>query len=300
MKATVKKPGKLLDFLLEMMQTSKKTTARQLLKFNGVKLDGNLEKRANRDIQPGQVVEINRVEKPVGDSLGPGGRGVRLLYEDEAILVARKPAGLLSIGTDLEKNKTMHALLFGYVQANEGGRVYAVHRLDRPVGGVMVFAKTSEAKTDLQLNWKDAQKRYVALVAGKPPRPAGRIENWLEEISPQKVVVTDESPRAKFSITEYSTRGMKGDHSLLDINLLTGRRHQIRVHMAHLGCPIVGDRVYGTGIQGSNEIMLFAYSLSFRHPITGKNVTFKADLPKWAARPKKNAARRSGPRTSRG
>lgn len=284
MKATVKEPGLLLDFLLELMQTTKKKTCRQMLKFNGVKVDGVIVKRANFEVTPGQVIEVKRVNKTSANRARSTKDGFRVHYEDKTIIVVEKPAGLLSTSTDHEKNQTMHAQLNEYLQACEGGRAYTVHRLDRSVAGLMVFAKTLSAQTDLQIGWKHANKKYVALVEGLPEKPEGRIETWLEEISSYEVKVSnDASPKAKFSTTEYSTRKTFGNFSLLDINLLTGRRHQIRVHLAHIGCPIVGDPVYGSGARYTHDIRLFAYFLNFRHPGTGRMTTFKVPIPDWDA-----------------
>lgn len=281
MKATVKNPGLLLDFLLEMMRTDKKKSARQLLKFGQVSIDGLVVKRGDATINPGQLVEISKAVKPAEKLTGAPKGAFPVLFEDADIIVVQKPSGLLSIASDFEKKETLQNLLSSYVDRVEGGRVYVVHRLDRNVGGVMVFAKNLQAKSDIQANWDTAQKKYVALVEGKPKQPQGRIETWLEEITPYKVAVAKESPNAKLSITDYSTRKSYEKHSLLDIDLQSGRRHQIRVHLAHLGCPIVGDRVYGTGIPGSNDIFLFAYYLSFRHPTTGRMVNFQAPIPNW-------------------
>lgn len=282
MKATVKESGPLLDFLLEMMQTTKKKSGRQMLKYSHVKVDGATVKLANYPLKPGQVVAIDRENRPPRKLPGTPKGSVRILYEDEAIIVVDKPSGVLSMETDREKDQTMQALLSEYVRTQGGHRVFVVHRLDRNVAGVMVFAKTVEAQTDIQLNWEHASKKYLALVEGVPKEPSGRIETWLEEISVAKVIVTHQSPRAKYSITDYTTRKSKDGVTLLDIKLRTGRRHQIRVHLAHIGCPIIGDRVYGTATPRSKDILLFAYLLSFRHPQTGRMVTFKATLPNWA------------------
>jgi len=292
MKGTVKKPGILLDFMLELMQTTKKKPARQMLKFGGVTLDGKAVKRGAQEVKPGQVVEISRSETPSGILYCSSKSPIQIHYEDKALIVAQKPAGLLSVGTPNEKKQTMHALLYSYVKDKEGGRVFAVHRLDRNVGGLMVFAKTAEVKNSLQGNWEDVEKRYVALVSGKPPAPEGKIETWLDEVAVQKVMVTEKSPHSKYSITEYNTRKNSEAHSLLDINLITGRRHQIRVHLSHIGCPIIGDRIYGKGTHGSNDILLFSYFLSFLHPETQERVTFDIPIPKWDMSGKRRSNRK--------
>lgn len=281
MKAIVKEATQLIDFLCEIMQTSKKAPARNVLKFGAVQVDGEIIKKPNHELAPGQMVQILKqgVETKPQNEEKPSPFAIH--YEDEAIILVHKPAGLLSIGTQHEKRETLHSLLFGYMQSKNGGRVYSVHRLDRFVSGLMVFAKTSEAKTNLQLNWHEASKRYVALVSGIPPEREGRIETWLKEVSTQRVEVCEESEDAKHSITEYKFLRKIHGNALLDINLLSGRRHQIRVHLAHLGYPILGDRVYGKGKAKYPEILLSSYFLRFRHPITGKMQSFEIPKPRW-------------------
>ncbi len=286
MKATVQAVTPLMDFLLKMFGNPSKATVRQKVKYGAVAVDGNVVRRTDIVLEPGQVVEISKVTKPVAEEKETVKTPGHIYHEDESIIIAHKPAGLLTMATDKEKELTLYSLLYSYMAAKQdGGRVFVVHRLDRNVAGLMVFAKTIEAKTDLQLNWDTTEKRYMALVEGRPPQPKGRIETWLEEIGPHKVRVCRESPEAKFSITEYETLKEMEGHTLLDINLLTGRRHQIRVHLAHLGCPIVGDRAYGTPIHGRTEVLLFSYFLRFRHPSTGKYVTFKIPVPKFYKSP---------------
>lgn len=290
MKATVKQQILLMDFLLQALGSSK-NAIRQMLRFSRVTVDDKVVSRADLLLEPGQVVKVGSAVKPEADQKKVGPSEIK--YEDDSIIVVEKPAGLLSISTDREKRETLHSLLYGYMQAKEQGRVYIVHRLDRDVAGLMVLAKTSSAKTNLQLNWDQAQKRYMALVVGKPPEPKGRIELWLEEESTFKMRVTRESETSKLSITEYQVLEELEGHTLLDINLLTGRRHQIRISLAHMGCPIVGDRVYGTPIPFRTEIHLFAYSLSFRHPVTGKILSFKSVVPKsYKTPPKQPKARK--------
>lgn len=280
MKVTVKEQALLLDFLIAMLGSASKNSVRKMLKFGRIKVGDQIVTRSDSPLFPGQLVTIGPVVKRERANREIVRCPTQIKHEDDALIVVEKPSGLLSISTDKEKTKTMHAMLYGYMQARENGRVYIVHRLDRDVSGLMVFAKTSEAKTDLQLNWPTAQKRYAALVLGKPPTPKGRIELWIDEEATHKMRVTKKSETSKFCTTEYQTLKEMDGYSLLDINLLTGRRHQIRLSLAHISCPIVGDRVYGTPIPGHSGILLFAYFLRFRHPTTGKTETFKTPIPK--------------------
>ena len=279
MKVAVKEQIQLLDFLIHALDSPSRNSVRKMLKYDRIKVGEQIVTRPDLLLEPGQLVTIGPASKVERVTKEKSPYSFHVQYEDEAIIVVEKPSGLLSISTESEKAETMHALLYSYMQAHEGGRVYLVHRLDRDVSGLMVFAKTSEAKTNLQLNWDAAEKRYSALVFGSPPTPKGRIELWIEEEAAHKMHVTRQSESSKLCITEYQTiKEMKG-YTLLDITLLTGRRHQIRLSLAHIGCPIAGDRVYGVAIPGRREILLLAYSLRFRHPSTGKMVSYTIPIP---------------------
>jgi len=281
-KITVREPGFLLDCLLQMMQTTKKTTARQMLKHGGVIIDGAVEKRANRPVRPGEVIEINRVDQPAVELLGLGKGPLQIYHEDEAIILVQKPVGLLSTNTDKARGKSLHGLLSDYVKGRGGGRVYVVHRLERNTSGLMVFAKTHQAKVALASRWEKTIARYVALVVGKPRQAAGRIEKPLAgELAKKGTGAGSPPPRTEPAVTAYTTRKSNDGFTLLDIEPVTKHRRQILEHLAGMGCPVVGDRDHGAGIQGRPEIMLFCYYLRFAHPETGKLITFKIPTPNW-------------------
>lgn len=208
--------------------------------------------------------------------------GISIIYEDSAVIVVEKPSGLLTMGTDRDKTRTVHTILNEYVRKGDPRsrkRIYIVHRLDRETSGILVFAKSEQAKNFLQDHWQDADKRYFAVVHGTLSPKEGLISSYLAENSAFSVYSTSDQALGKLSRTEYrvckETRGL----SLLEIHLLTGRKHQIRVHLSEKGHPVVGDSKYGRGRDAGAALALHAGSLSFTHPCSGKRMTFTAGAP---------------------
>ena len=206
-----------------------------------------------------------------------------ILHEDKEILVVVKPAGLLTVGTERDKTRTAHYLLNDYVRKGDPksrNRVYVVHRLDQDTSGLLLFAKSEAAKIFLQEHWERTEKHYLAIVHGRLTLKEGTISSALVENAAQRVYSTPDPAQGKLSTTEYKViqESRKG-FSLVDIHLLTGRKHQIRVHFAELGHPLVGDKKYGNGDLVSNRLALHARSLSFPHPFNGRLMTFDTGMP---------------------
>lgn len=209
-------------------------------------------------------------------------RGLVLLYEDRDILVVDKPAGLLTVGTDREKERTAYFALTDYVRkgaATSRNRIFIVHRLDRETSGVLVFAKNVEAKLCLQRRWDETKKTYLAIVHGKFKKNSDTITTYLAENGAYGVYSTADTTRGKLSHTMYTVLKETKDFALLDVELLTGRKHQIRVHLADQGHSVVGDTKYGRPNRAHRRLALHARSLSLRHPITGDEFTFDAKAP---------------------
>jgi tRNA pseudouridine32 synthase/23S rRNA pseudouridine746 synthase/23S rRNA pseudouridine1911/1915/1917 synthase len=214
-------------------------------------------------------------------------RGLAVIYEDRDIIVVEKPGGLLSIGTDRDKSRTVHTILNEYVRKGNPrsrNRVYIVHRLDRETSGILVLAKSEQAKTFLQGHWQETDKRYLTVVHGSVTPKTGTISSYLTENSAFTVYSTPDPAVGKLSRTEYSVLKEARGFSLLEIRLLTGRKHQIRVHLSEKGHPVVGDRKYGRGNDASATLALHARSISFTHPVNGKRLTFETGIPDFVAR----------------
>jgi len=209
-------------------------------------------------------------------------RGIKIIYEDRDIIVADKVAGLLTMGTDKEKVKTAYYALTNYVKkgnAKSRCRVFIVHRLDRDTSGIIIFAKHYKAKMDLQRNWNNIEKTYLAIVEGKMGKKEGLITSYLAQNKSQVVYSTPNKSIGKLSKTRYKvTRQYKG-LNLLEINPLTGRKNQIRVHLADEGHPVLGDKKYGYKGRYYTRLALHAKSLGIQHPFTGKNMTFCTEMP---------------------
>ena len=211
-------------------------------------------------------------------------RGLTILYEDRSILVVDKASGLLTVSTDTVKENTAYFLLTKYVRkGNERSkhRVFIVHRLDRDTSGVTVFAKTPHAQRYLQEEWQQFQKMYCAVVHGRLPSKEGLITSYLVENRAHKMYSVDDPARGKLARTGYRVLRESQRYSLLEIDLLTGRKNQIRVHLSDEGCPVVGDKKYGEKGRGIKRLMLHAASISIVHPDSKEKMTFTAEVPSY-------------------
>ena len=209
-------------------------------------------------------------------------KGLIILHEDRDILIVDKAPGLLTMGTEREKVATAYYRLTDYVRkgnAKSRERVYIVHRLDREVSGILVFARSVAAKNTLQEQWPQVEKHYLALVHGVPKESEGTFTSYLVEHGVHKVRSTTNKKRGKLSHTAYKVLGQSQGVSLLDINLLTGRKHQIRVHLSENNLPILGDMKYGAKRTGARRLALHAKSIAFDHPHSGKPCFFETRIP---------------------
>lgn len=209
-------------------------------------------------------------------------KGLTFLYEDQDIIVVNKIHGLLTMGTDTEKEKTAYYLLTDYVKKGNSqsrNRIFIVHRLDRDTSGVLIFAKNERVKRYLQDNWKDFSKTYYAVVHGKLSEKEGIITSYLVENKINRVYSINDSTVGKFSKTGYKVLNESDQFSLLEINLFTGTKNQIRVHFSENGHPVAGDKMYGQPDKGVNRLTLHSASLTIKHPFSKKTMTFKTDLP---------------------
>ncbi len=220
-----------------------------------------------------------RHTRPSGKYLS---QGLSVLHEDRDIIVVDKPAGLLTIGTDREKSRTAYFILTDYVRkgvAKSRNRIFIVHRLDRETSGILIFAKNEQAKFRLQDQWQDTKKQYLAVVHGHCEKRADTITSYLAENQARAVYNTTDPRKGKLSHTAYKVLKETKDFSLLEVELLTGRKHQIRVHLAGIGHPVVGDERYGKEHKRQQRLALHARSISFKHPFSGEPLTFETKIP---------------------
>jgi RluA family pseudouridine synthase len=209
-------------------------------------------------------------------------RGLVLLYEDREILVVNKPAGLLTMATDSEKSRTAYFILTDYVRKGHRksrNRIFIVHRLDRETSGILIFAKTIEAKLSLQQHWDTAEKKYLALVHGRMEKEKEIISSYLAENKAHLVYSTSDRSKGRLARTAYRVLKQTRDFAMLEVDLLTGKKHQIRVHLAQIGHPVVGDTKYGKENRRHRNLALHAHSLSVTHPFTSERLTFESAAP---------------------
>ena len=212
--------------------------------------------------------------------------GLVVLYEDKDILVVDKPAGLLTVATEREKSRTAHSLLTDYIRKGCGRsqkRVFVVHRLDRETSGVLIFAKSEEAMLRLKAQWKQTEKKYLAVVRGTCEKNSETITSYLAEDTAYNVYSTTDTTKGRLSRTAYKVLRVTKGLSLLEVELLTGRKNQIRVHLAGIGHPIVGDTKYGSEDGSAPRMALHARWISFRHPFSGERLTFESEVPAFFA-----------------
>jgi 23S rRNA pseudouridine1911/1915/1917 synthase len=204
---------------------------------------------------------------------------VEILFEDEDLIVVEKPSGLLTIATAKEKQRTLYALLYSYLKGQRPPeKLFIVHRLDREASGLLVFAKQESAKFNLQQQFKlhNARRTYLAVVEGRIGRDEWALDSFLAENAAYRCYSTRDRRQGKHAITHVKVLKRTAERTLVEVRLETGRKHQIRVHLAEQGHPIVGDKTYGSRTDPLHRLALHASKLAFRHPRTGESMEFHA------------------------
>ena len=207
---------------------------------------------------------------------------IPVIYEDDAVIVIDKPAGVLTMATETERERTAYAFLRARAKTKRPPqKIFIVHRLDREASGLLVFAKTVEAKDYLQSQFKNhsAGRIYRAVVEGNVTPEEFTIRTFLDENRAFRGYSTQKHGAGKLAVTHVRVLKRKARTTLIEIRLETGRKHQIRVHLAERGYPIVGDKSYGTGRTKANRLALHGVRLEFQHPATGKRMTFESHPP---------------------
>lgn len=275
---TVSEPTTLLPFLLASVKGKSRNNVKSLLSRRLVAVDGAPVSRFDTPLAPGQQVSILSSSAPRADALP-----FPLLYEDERLIVVNKPAKLLSVATDKEKIRTAYHIVTDYVKARRvDDRIFVIHRLDRDTSGVLMFARDPETKELFQSRWNDiiTRRGYLAVVEGTPTPAQDTIRSFLVETDTHLSFSGQPGKGAKEAVTNYQVVKSGSGYALLDVSIETGRKNQIRVHMKEMGHPVVGDKQYGARTNPIGRLCLHANELSFTHPATGEQVTFKAKMPR--------------------
>lgn len=241
------------------------------------------DRRADYTIQHSQLNIMQKVQK---DFKSPAKKhqpkGLSILYEDRDILVVDKISGLLTISTDKQRDNAAYYLLNTYVRKGNQksrNRIFIVHRLDRETSGIIVFAKNENSKRYLQANWHEFEKKYYAVVHGSLAKKEGVITSYLAENRAYKMYSVGDPEKGKLASTGFKVLREANNFSLLEINLLTGRKNQIRVHLSELGCPVAGDKKYGKKDNNIKRLTLHAARITILHPYTKEKISFETKIP---------------------
>lgn len=274
----VKTECELLEFLLLTFKDQSRNSVKSLLSSHRVSIDGAPISQFNFKLYPGDVVIITKdpIKKKIRKDLP-------IIFENDEMIVINKPSGLLSVPSDKEKGSTAYRMVTDYVQQkNRRNRIFIVHRLDEDTSGVLMFVKDKKLCDLLQDNWNDLMKKrgYIAIVEGLMEEKNKTIKSYLVKNSQNLMYSSKKKGEGQFAITHYKVIKENENYSMLDVNIDTGRKNQIRVHLGELGHHVIGDDKYGNPSNPLNRLGLHAYELQFIHPVSKKVMTFSAPVPK--------------------
>ncbi len=270
-------PTQLIAFVMEKMHGMSRNRAKALITNRVVLVNNAITTHPLAELKPGDVVQLDRSKNKKAFH----SKELDIVFEDPYMLVIDKQPGLLSMSNN-SRQQTVQNVLNRYLEKGGGRNTsHLVHRLDRDTSGLMVYAKDVQTQQSLINGWQElvTDRRYLALVEGEFEQPRGRVQSWLTE---DKKFITHSSPvdnGGKFAVTHYNVLASSNGYSLVECELETGRKNQIRVHMADLGHPVVGDHKYGSNQDPMRRLGLHAYMLCFTHPVTGKHLRFETPVP---------------------
>lgn len=268
----------LLPFLFETLKDRSKTDVRSLLKNRHVAIKGKAVTQFDTPLLPGDQVEINfgraffKFKNPQ----------VRIVFEDEWIVVIEKASGLLSVANDRVREKNAFEIVREYVRhSNPDANLYVCHRLDQYTSGLLIFAKDEGFMNELRQNWDFyvKERKYICVTERIPEREEDTIESLLTQNDRMQVFSTNDETKGKLAVTHYRVLRTHGRFAMLDVEIFTGKKNQIRVHLSEMGCPIAGDTKYGAQTNPAGRLMLHNYRLAFIHPITGELLRFSLPTP---------------------
>ena len=273
----VVEPVQLIVFVMEKMHGMSRNRAKALISNRVVLVNNAITTHPLAELKPGDVVQLDRSKHKKSFHC----KELDIVFEDPYLFIIDKHPGLLSMSNN-SRQQTVQTVLNRYLEKGGGRNTsHLVHRLDRDTSGLMVYAKDVQTQQSLINGWQQlvSDRRYLALVEGEFQQTRGRIQSWLTE---DKKFVTHSSPvdnGGKYAVTHYNVLASSNGYSLVECELETGRKNQIRVHMADLGHPVVGDRKYGSDEDPMRRLGLHAYMLCFTHPVTGKHLRFETPVP---------------------
>lgn len=274
----VEREQPLLEFLLEKVKGQSKSKIKATLQGHGVLVGKTCVTKFDYMLKPGMCVAVSNTKRNLNILRS---RYVKIVYEDQYIVVVDKAVGILSMAAG-HSSLNVKAVLDDYFhKSRQRCQAHVVHRLDRDTSGLMIYAKDMQTEQALEHQWHEAvyDRRYVALLSGRMEQKEGTIANWLKDNS---AYITFSSPTdngGKYAVTHFYTLETQANYSLVQFSLETGRKNQIRVHAADMGHPVCGDVKYGNGDNPIGRLCLHAYVLCFYHPVTHEKMEFSTPIP---------------------
>jgi 23S rRNA pseudouridine1911/1915/1917 synthase len=268
----------LLPYLMTLPLGLSRKQAKDLLRFRAISVKRIATVRHDTRLEPGDIVTIASGKRVPAESIER--HGLKIIFLDDDVVVVDKRAGLLSMGSEGEKERTAHRILNEHLKALTKlaqQQAFIVHRLDRETSGLMLFARSRAVQAALQENWKTVTKRYLAVVEGVPAKTEGTLRDNLVESKSLRMHRVERG--GELAITHYRVLRTGRGSSIVEFTLETGRKNQIRVQIAGLGHPIVGDRKYGAATDPARRLALHSSELKFRHPVTGTSMEFRSAMP---------------------
>jgi len=269
--------SKLLPFLFEVLEGWSKKSVKQRLQGSSVFVNGQVQTKHDYMLNIEDIVQVGVVQR-TGHTNKQNITKLEIIYQDKDLIAINKPAGLLSVGTAKENKQHALALLRSQLSRGKNNvKLWPVHRLDRDTSGILLFATSKEIREAVMDRWSDAQKIYLAIVESTPKESKDTIDQPLRLDEKEYHMHVGEHPDAKRAVTHYTVKKSTDSRSLLEVNIETGRQHQIRAHMAWLGHPTIGDERYGTK---GGRMGLHAFRLKIYHPIKKNTLELEVDAPR--------------------
>lgn len=268
----------LLPFLFDVLDNLSRSEVKSMLKFKHVALQGKAVTQFDTPLLPGDQVQVN-----FGRSFYKfNNPQVKVLYEDKWMVVIEKASGLLSVANETAREKNAFHIVQDYVRHdNPDARLFVCHRLDQYTSGILVFAKDEQLMQEMRANWDFyvKERKYICVTENVPTHAEDTVQSLLVEDEHMRVHSTNDDVNGRMAVTHYRVLQSRGRYALVDVEIFTGKKNQIRVHMSEMGCPIAGDIKYGAETNPARRLMLHNYRLSFIHPVSGEMMRFSLSTP---------------------
>lgn len=273
---TVEEEASLMDWLLAHLGESR-SKVKATLQGRGIKVNGKVVTQFDFALKPGMKVAVSKSKRNNTFK----SRYLKLVYEDRYLVVVEKNVGVLSMAAGHSSLNVKTILDDYFRQTRQKCQAHVVHRLDRDTSGLMIYAKDKQTELALEADWHKTvyDRRYVAVLSGEMAENEGTIANWLKDNKAYITYSSDVDNGGKYAVTHFHVLDRSAEHSLVEFQLETGRKNQIRVHASDMGHPVCGDMKYGNGDDPLGRLCLHAYVLCFYHPVTHAKMEFETLIP---------------------